>query len=121
MKKISLLFTVFTMLLSMTSCYDFNREQSEKDAKSVGIQILLKAESSKKAKIEEAKADFESAKLESETRLIQAQSKAKSIEIISTAIKNNPEYTKYQLIEGIKTAKTVYVPTEANIPIIEKR
>lgn len=119
-RKISIL-ALMIVSVAFTSCWDFNRDQDEKDAISQGRQILFKSESSKKAKIEEAKADYESAKLNAETRLIEASSKAKSIEIISNAIKTNPDYTKYQLIESMKNAQKVYIPTEAGLPIIERR
>lgn len=112
---------IILISLSLTSCYDFNRDQAEKDAQSVGKQILLKAESSKKAKIEEAKADYESAKLNAQTRIIEAESKARSINTISKAIKENPEYIQFQLIESMKGANRIYIPTEAGIPIIEKK
>lgn len=112
---------IILVSISMTSCYDFSREQAEKDAQSLGRQILLKAESSKKAKIEEAKADYESAQLEAKTRIIQAESKASSIKIITNAIKENPEYLKYQMIESMKGAERVYIPTEAGLPIIERK
>jgi regulator of protease activity HflC (stomatin/prohibitin superfamily) len=118
--------------LGLTSCYDFSREQDEKDAVTAGKCILFKAESSKKAKVEQAKADFESAKLEADTRLIEAETsaktklieanaKAKAIQIVGNALSNNSEYLKFQMIEGMykyKANKTVYVPTEANLPII---
>lgn len=107
--------------VSVTSCYDFDREQAEKDATSLGKQILFKAQSSKQAKIEEAKADFESAKIDAETRILEAESKAKSLSIISKAIKENPEYLQFQLIESMKGAERVYIPTEAGLPIIERK
>jgi regulator of protease activity HflC (stomatin/prohibitin superfamily) len=117
---------------SFTSCYDFDREQQEKDAVTDGKSILFKAEFSKKAKVEQAKADFESAKLEADTRIIEAEAnakaklieanaKSKAIEVVGNALKSNPEYLKFQMIEGMfkyKSDKTVYVPTEANLPII---
>jgi len=131
---------VLAMGLSLTSCYDFNREQAELDAESKGKQTLLEAESSKKAKIEEAKADLEAAKLEAETielkatanakrRVIEAEANAKSIEIkakayakeielISKEIQNNPDYIRVKQIEAMKTGKSVFVPTEGNMPII---
>jgi regulator of protease activity HflC (stomatin/prohibitin superfamily) len=111
---------VLLLSIGLTSCYDFDREQAEKDATSEGKQILLKSESSKKAKIEQAKADLESAKLEAETRLIEAEAKAKSINAISKSLKDNPEYLKYLMIEGMNKGKNkVYIPTEANLPILE--
>ena len=107
--------------MSLFSCYDFDREQAEKDATSLGKQILFKAQSSKQAKIEEAKADFESAKINAETRILEAESKAKSINTISKAIRENPEYLKFQLIESMKGANKIYIPTEAGLPIIERK
>ena len=133
MKKLTI--TLFLLIaLGMTSCYDFDREQQEKDAVTAGKSILFKAEFSKKAKVEQAKADFESAKLEADTRLIEAEANAKSklieanakskaIEVVGNALKSNPEYLKFQMIEGMyryKSDKTIYVPTEANLPIILK-
>jgi regulator of protease activity HflC (stomatin/prohibitin superfamily) len=68
MKKTTLLSIAFLGLIS-TSCYDFNRTQDRLDAENEGKSILLKAESEKKAMIEEAKAKSESAILTSQGRL----------------------------------------------------
>lgn len=133
MKKLTITLGLL-IAFGMTSCYDFDREQQEKDAVTAGKSILFKAEFSKKAKVEQAKADFESAKLEADTRLIEAEANAKSklieanakskaIEVVGNALKSNPEYLKFQMIEGMyryKSDKTIYVPTEANLPIILK-
>lgn len=119
MKKVLLL--LLTGLL-FTSCYDFDREQAEKDATSQGKRILLKAESSKKAKIETAKADLEASKLEAETRLIEAEAKAKAINAVSKALKDNPDYLRYLAIQGMsKGGNRIYIPTEAGIPILEAK
>jgi regulator of protease activity HflC (stomatin/prohibitin superfamily) len=133
MKKLTITLGLF-VALGLTSCYDFDREQTEKDAVTAGKSILFKAEFSKKAKVEQAKADFESAKLEADTRIIEAEAlakaklieanaKSKAIEVVGNSLKSNPEYLKFQMIEGMykyKSDKTVYVPTEANLPIILK-
>ena len=119
-------------VMTLTSCYDFNREQAEKDAESKGKQTLLEAESSKKATIEESKAKKESAALEAETKLIQAkaaadalkiksEADAKAIKVISNAIKDNPEYLKYKTIEAMRYGKTIYIPTESSLPITERK
>jgi len=71
MKKLTITLGLL-IALGLTSCYDFDREQQEKDAVTDGKSILFKAEFSKKAKVEQAKADFESAKLEAGTRIIEA-------------------------------------------------
>lgn len=128
MKKVKYLL-IAIVALSFTSCYDFNREQAEKDAESKGKQTLLEAESSKKAKIEEAKADLESAKLEAETKTVRAEANAKAklieadanaevINKITKAVKDNPDYLKYKQIEALGKGKSIYVSTEGNMPIL---
>jgi len=125
--------TILFLGLTMTSCYDFNREQAEKDAESKGKQTLLEAESSKKAKIEEAKANLESAKLDAETKKVRAEAdataqiirsnaKAKAIEIEANAIGGKEQFLKMKQIEAMYTnGKFVYIPTEAGLPILEAK
>jgi len=128
--KTKLILSMLVMFV-LTSCYDFNREQKQKDAESNGIAILLEAESSKKAQIEEAKAQEESAKLlgqakiteskaQAESMIILAESKAKSIEIVSKAIEGKNDYLRFKTIEAMyEKGKFIYIPTEAGVPILE--
>lgn len=75
MKKAILLFAV---AFSLTSCWDFSREQDYKDAENKGKSILVQAESEKKAMIEDAKAKYESAKLNAQTKIENAKASAES-------------------------------------------
>lgn len=133
MKTIKFL-TGTILLLSLTSCYDFNRKQNELDAESNGRAILLEAESSKKAMIEEAKAANESATLQAEARIKIAKAEAQAeIErargvaeankIIGESLKGNNEYLKYLMIQGLNEGKgeRIYIPTEAGLPILEAK
>ena len=126
-----MLLIIAVLSFSLTSCYDFNRDQAEKDAESDGKQILYEAEYSKQAKVEEAKADFESSKLDSETKLIKAEAdakvaiinskaKAEAIKIISASL--SEPYLKYMLIQGLNNGnERIYIPTEASMPILEAK
>lgn len=131
MKTIKLVLSAI-LVLSLTSCYDFNREQAQKDAESNGKAILLEAESSKKAMIEEAKAKSESAVLAAKARLevadLDAKAKAKKAEAeelyikkVSSSLKDNPEYIRYLQVKSVNDSKAqkVFVPTEANAIIIK--
>lgn len=132
------------LVLSMTSCYDFNREQAEKDAESQGKQVLYEAEYSKQAKVEQAKADYESAKLDAETKQLVAEADAKAsittaegdakITLITAkAIEEKTKllinvfggadnYLKYLMITGLnQSTNKVYIPTEAGLPILEAK
>jgi regulator of protease activity HflC (stomatin/prohibitin superfamily) len=80
MKK-SVFFILALMALSLTSCRGYEREQDRLDRESEGKGELLKAESTKKVQIEQAKADLESAKLNAQTKLekVRAEADAKII------------------------------------------
>jgi hypothetical protein len=133
MKKTFKIVAVILAIGSLTSCYDFNRKQERLDRENEGKGILMKAKYEKQAKIEEAKANYESAKLEAQTKQIRAESnskanaiealaKAKAIKFVSDAIQNNPDYIKYIMVDGMYNhGKTIYIPTEAGLPIIERK
>lgn len=70
---------ILGLSVSLFSCNDYQREQNQKDAESEGKSILLKAESEKKADIEQAKANYESAKLNALTRLETAKAESQAI------------------------------------------
>ena len=134
MKKLIYSLALVAFTTSLTSCYDFNRQQRELDAASEGKAILLSAESSKKAMIEEAKAKNESATLEAEAKIKIARAEAQAeIErargvaeanrIIGQSLKGNDLYLRYLQIDAIKNSKgdKIYIPTEASLPILEAR
>ena len=53
---------------------------------------------------------------------IRAQGVARSNQIIGTSLRNNEAYLTWLYIEGMKenkNASIIYVPTEANLPILE--
>ena len=134
MRKILYRCIVIGLMLSLTSCYEFNRKQRELDAASNGRAILLEAESSKKAMIEEAKANNEAETLEAEARIKIAKAEAQAeIErakgvaeanrIVGESLKGNDEYLKYLMIQGMNEGKNsrIYIPTEAGLPILEAK
>jgi len=122
------------MAITLTSCYDFSREQKFKDAENNGKAILVEAQNSRKAMIETAKAQNESATLKAESmvKIARAQAmaeveRAKGVaeanKIIGNSLQGNDDYLRYLQIEAIKESKgdKVYIPTEAGLPILEAR
>ena len=80
-----------------------------------GQAALAEAEQSKMIQVQVAKAELESAKL-----------RAEAIKLVGQAAKNYPEYRKQEFIGAFGEAlrdgriqQIIYVPTEANIPIVE--
>jgi len=132
--KTQLNILLFVLLLSMTSCYDFWRDQHIKDAEANGKAILIEAENSKKAIIEQAKADNEAAsmkaeamvkiaKAESDAEIERARGVAEANKIIGESLRGNEVYLKYLQIDAIRKSEgdKIYIPTEAGLPILEAK
>lgn len=77
MKKVTITLIALTALF-LSSCRGYEREQNRLDRESEGKGELLKAESTKKVKIEQSKADYESAKLDAQTKLERARANAEA-------------------------------------------
>lgn len=88
-----------------------------------GKASLAEAESSRQIAVVEAKAKMDSAKSLADAEVIRAEGVAKANQIIGASLKNNGEYLDYLwLTEKISTdadKEIVYVPTEAQLPILE--
>lgn len=85
-----------------------------------GKAEFAKAEQNRKIKIEEAKANLEAEKLNAQAEIERAKGAAEAIRIENGSI--TPTYIQYLWVrqQGDLNNKTViYVPTEANLPILE--
>ena len=133
MKKVNII-TGLLLLISLSSCWQFNRDQKLKNAENNGKSILVEAESSKKALIETAKAENEAATLQAEAKvkiakaeaqaeIERAKGVAEANKIIGGSLKGNTEYLKYLMIQGLNNGKgeRIYIPTEAGMPILEAK
>ena len=81
------------------------------------------AEANRKILILEAEAKKESAKALCEAEIIRAEGVAKANKIIGDSLQNNEGYLRYLWVQGLQTnqMQVVYVPTEANLPIMESQ
>ncbi len=86
-----------------------------------GKAQLKEAEWNRQIAIQEATAEKESAKLKAEAEVIRAKGIAEANEIIAGSLTEN--YIRYKFVEGLNDGNTevIYVPTEANLPILEAR
>jgi regulator of protease activity HflC (stomatin/prohibitin superfamily) len=84
-----------------------------------GKAQLKEAEWNRQIKVQEAEAEKQSAVLKAEAEVLRAAGIAEANRIIAGSI--TPEYIKYKFIEGLNDGNTevIYVPTEANLPILE--
>jgi regulator of protease activity HflC (stomatin/prohibitin superfamily) len=86
-----------------------------------GKADLKEAEWSRQIAIEEAKARKESATLDADAEVERAKGVAEANQIIGGSLQGNEAYLKYLWIQGLHdgNTETIYVPTEANLPILE--
>jgi len=86
-----------------------------------GQAELAHAEYSRQIATCEALAKKESAKALADAEVIRAEGVAKANKIIGDSLSGNEGYLRYLWIQGLQTnqMQVVYVPTEANLPIME--
>ena len=88
----------------------------------VGQAALAKATQDRQIKIQEAKAAQEAAEHFKAAEITRAEGHAKAVQIVGEALKVHPNYVNYMWVNGITDKEhptIIYVPTEANLPILE--
>lgn len=86
-----------------------------------GKAELAQAEQNRQIAILEAQAKLDSASKLADAEVARAKGVAESNRIIADSL--TKEYLQYKFIEGLNDGNTevIYVPTEANLPILEAR
>lgn len=86
-----------------------------------GEAELARADSNRKIRTLEAQAEQEASKALAEAEIIRARGVAEANKIIGSSLQDNEGYLRYLWIQGLKSnqKEVVYVPTEANLPILE--
>lgn len=91
--------------------------QSEKS----GQASYAAAESTRRITVLEAQAKLDSAKLLADAEVARAEGVARANAIIGKSLEGNEAYLRYLWIQALeqKENEVIYVPTEANLPIME--
>jgi regulator of protease activity HflC (stomatin/prohibitin superfamily) len=87
-----------------------------------GEAQLAHAHASRQVQIQDAQSKFEAAKSLANAEIERARGVAEANKIIGDSLKNNDAYLRYLYIDGLKdkdNVTTIYVPTEAGLPILE--
>lgn len=86
-----------------------------------GKATLAEAEWDRQVKVREAQALKDAAVFQAEAEVERAKGVAKANEIIGSSLKGNEDYLRYLWIQNLAEGKNevIYVPTEANLPILE--
>lgn len=73
--------------------------------------------------VRQAQADKDAAKLKAEAEVMRAQGAAQANEILMGKLGGPEAYLRYLFIQTLehRTGDTIYIPTEAGLPILEAR
>lgn len=121
---ILLCITIVSLLMIIASIWgcralyqQYNVWASQKE----GEAELARAESNRQIKTLEAKASMDSSKYLADAEIIRARGVAEANKIIGDSLQGNEGYLRYLWIQGLQTnqMQVVYIPTEANLPIME--
>jgi len=105
---------VFVVVGLLVGCPSYHVYQQKKE----GEAVLAHAQSSREVAVAEAKAKMESSALLAQADTIRAHGIARSNQIIGMSLTD--AYLHWFWIDNIdKSNNVIYVPTEANMPIME--
>ena len=107
----------FFVSLGMWGCPNYTVYQQRLE----GEAELAKANYSKQVAVQEAQAKLDAASKLAEAEVARARGVAAANAIIGDSLKGNEAYLRYLWIMSLETQqnKVIYVPTEANLPILE--
>lgn len=88
-----------------------------------GLADLTKAKNEQQIQIAKAQSRLDAAQLNKQAAVVEAEAVAAQIQSIGTQLQSHDLYLRWQWIkmmeDGNHGAKVIYVPTEANLPILE--
>ena len=118
-----IMFFIVLGLLLMGGCTVLYQNMKPWIASQDGKAELAQAEQNRQIAITEAKAKQESAVLLAQAEVERAKGVAQANQIIGESLKENEDYLRYLWITDVAGANidktVVYIPTEANLPILE--
>lgn len=111
---------VFVLVLGMWGCPKYNVYERTLE----GQAELAQAESNRQIRVQEGIAAQEAAKHFAQAEIERAKGVAEANRIIGDSLKGNEDYLRYLWIHNLESAQEkgstiIYVPTEANLPILE--
>lgn len=89
-----------------------------------GQADLAQAHNEQQIQVAKAQGRVDAAELNKQAEIIDASAVAKSVEIIGKALHDNHGYLQWKWIHMMQerdSGDTIYVPTEASLPILEAR
>ncbi len=108
---------IVVVTATMAGCPQYNVYEQ----RTQGEAELQRANYSKQVAVQEAQAKMDAAKLLAAAEVERAKGVAKANQIIGDSLHNNEDYLRYLFVNNLEHTKNqvIYIPTEANMPILE--
>ncbi len=106
------------IVLTMWGCPKYKVYEQRLD----GEALLAHAHAARQVQIQDAQSKLEAAKSLAQAEVERSRGVAEANKIIGDSLKNNESYLRYLYIDGLKekdNLTTIYIPTEAGLPILE--
>ena len=116
------LWTIAGLLVFWIACLGFFPRYGVWSAHKEGEAELAKAKNEQMIQISKADGRLQAAEANKKAAIIEAEAVAKQIEVIGNNLMKHDLYLKWQWIKMMEErpdSSTIYVPTEANLPILE--
>lgn len=116
--SLGLVVSILLIVLAMWGCPQYNVYEQRLQ----GEAALAKSMADKKVQIQDAEAKYEAAKSLASAEIERSKGVAQANKIIGDSLKNNESYLRYLWIHNLESntqKDVIYVPTEANLPILE--
>ena len=113
------LFVIGSVVLSLAGCPSYNVWKQGL----AGKAELARAEHNRRIKIEEAIVVKESAEYKADAEIERARGINEANKVISSSLGGPEGYLRYLYIDALQatSCQTIYIPTEAGLPILEAR
>lgn len=115
-------FWAWIVALALVGCFWAYPNWSVYSNRLAGEGELARAEAGRQVMVRAATAKRDAAVMEAEAEVNRAKGVAEANKIIGASLQGNEGYLRYlwiQTLEDSKGKTVVYVPTEANLPILE--
>jgi regulator of protease activity HflC (stomatin/prohibitin superfamily) len=117
---------IFLICCGVGGCLKYGPEYHVWSAQKAGEAELAQAESNRKIAVLEAKAKLDAAESLASAEIARAHGVAEANKIIGEGLKGHEEYLRYLWLMSLEHvaaspngSTVIYVPTEANLPILE--
>jgi len=119
--RISMIFLILFCISCVFGLFALYAEYNVWSSSLSGQAELKRADWNRQIAVREAQAKMDAAVMLAQAEVERAKGVAQANKIIGDSLKQNEEYLRYLWIDGLQhtTNQIVYIPTEANLPILE--